>query len=158
MPAIDYKSTFLAKKIAIVLAVAFFVAIAIAVVISSMSAGSFSLTIEQVLASGSRLREKDFRVSGRVVPGSIKHGSSAFETVFAISDESGKSINCIYRGSIPDPFAEGREVILQGRMTNETNMEVSRITVKCPSKYREAGIREDDEYYLIKYKKGHEKM
>jgi cytochrome c-type biogenesis protein CcmE len=131
----------------------------IAIVGSSMSSGVFSLTIEEALASAGRLRDKDFKVGGNVVAGSVGRGATPFELSFAIADAGGRRLDCHYKGSVPDPFAEGREVILQGRMDDGSRMEVSKITVKCPSKYQEEGVNEEqyDDYYRKKYDKGHRK-
>jgi len=127
----------------------------VSIVVSSMSAGVFSLTIQEVKASSYRLVDRELRVAGEVVRGSIARG--AFETRFAISDPEGRSIDCRYKGTLPDPFAEGRDVILQGRLRSEGWFDVSKITVKCPSKYEEAGMDEEQyqEYYRKKYESGH---
>lgn len=128
-----------------------------AIVASSMQSGVFSLTLEEALAASETLGSREFKVGGNVVEGSIAKGSNTFETMFAVADAGGRRLECLYQGALPDPFAEGREVILQGRLEGEKRMRVSKITVKCPSKYQEAGVSEEqaDEYYKGKYKGGH---
>ena len=78
---------------------------------------------------------------------------------FSIADEKNNHLQCSYSGTVPDPFAENREVILLGTMKNETEMLVSKITVKCPSKYedQEINIEDDQDYYQNKYKAKHRK-
>ncbi|NOZ01335.1 MAG: cytochrome c maturation protein CcmE [Deltaproteobacteria bacterium] len=137
----------------------------VAIVGSSMSSGVFSLTLKQVLDAPAKLETREFKVVGNVVAGSIKKGANQFEIDFVISDKEGRRLACHFKGSVPDPFAEGREVILQGRLADsgaapgDLKMEVSKITVKCPSKYEEAGMNEDEfqDYYKQKYKNGHRK-
>lgn len=127
------------------------------IVASSMSSGVFNLTLEEALASSSTLGKKEFKVGGNVAEGSVAKGANAFETSFAIVDAAGHRMDAVYQGALPDPFAEGREVILQGHLEGDKRIRVSKITVKCPSKYEEAGVTEEqaDQYYKDKYKNGH---
>ncbi len=153
------------KKIVTVLVAVAVVVGGVAIVGSSLSSGVFSLTLQQVLESPGDLDSRVFKVVGNVVPGSIKQGATPFELDFAISDKGGRQLDCHFKGAVPDPFAEEREVILQGRLSKEAGsseeptMEVALITVKCPSKYEEAGINADEYqyYYNKKYQGGHQK-
>ncbi|MBM4396497.1 MAG: cytochrome c maturation protein CcmE [Deltaproteobacteria bacterium] len=147
----------MAKKIVTVLIAVAVLGGGVAIVASSMSSGVFSLTIAEAQSAPERLAGKELKVTGDVVSGSIRRGATPFEMDFAIADKEGRRLDCHYKGAIPDPFAEGREVILQGALGTDRKLEVSKITVKCPSKYQEAGIAEDryDDYYGKKYKDGH---
>ncbi|MBP7124979.1 cytochrome c maturation protein CcmE [Myxococcota bacterium] len=129
------------------------------VVGSSMSGGVYSLTLEEALTAADRIGDREFKVSGNVKEGSVRKGQNAFETRFDIGDGTGRTLSCVYQGALPDPFAEGREVILQGRMDGAGTMRVGRMIVKCPSKYQEAGVSEEqaEEYYREKYRGGHRK-
>jgi cytochrome c-type biogenesis protein CcmE len=129
-----------------------------AIVASSMQSGVFNLTLEEALAASETLGSKEFKVGGNVMEGTIAKGSNTFETLFAITDIGGHRLDCLYQGALPDPFAEGREVIVQGHLEGPTRMRVSKITVKCPSKYQEAGVTEEqaDQYYKGKYETGHQ--
>jgi len=129
------------------------------VVGSSMSGGVFSLTLDEALTARDRIGEREFKVSGVVQEGTVQKGQNAFETRFDIGNGTGKVLSCVYQGALPDPFAEGREVILQGRLEGDGTMRVSRMIVKCPSKYQEAGVSEEqaEEYYRQKYQNGHRK-
>ena len=148
-----------ARKIASVAIAAAVVAGGAAIVGSSMSSGVFSLTLEQVLAQAGELEGREFKVTGKVRPGSVKQGATPFEITFAVTDDKGRVLDCRYKGTVPDPFAEDREVILQGTLGPDRVMKVSKITVKCPSKYEEAGMSEEDysDYYKEKYEEGHRK-
>lgn len=128
-----------------------------AIVASSMQSGVFNLTLEEALAATDTLGSKEFKVGGNVLAGSVAKGSNTFETSFAITDIGNHRLDCLYQGALPDPFAEGREVIVQGHLEGPGRMRVSKITVKCPSKYQEAGITEEqaDQYYKNKYENGH---
>ncbi len=121
---------------------------------SSMTSGVFNLTVAEALAQPERLVGREFKVGGNVAAGSILRGESPFEIDFTIEDADARRLNCRYKGAVPDPFAEGREVILQGTLDASHRMQVSKITVKCPSKYQEAGVTEEaaENYYQTKYK------
>ena len=129
----------------------------VAIVGSSMSSGVFNLTIGDALSSPDKLQGREFKVVGDVVAGSVKKGATPFDLDFAIADKEGRRMECHYKGAVPDPFAEGREVILQGTLDASSRMQVTKITVKCPSKYQEEGVSEDqyDDYYKGKYDRGH---
>jgi cytochrome c-type biogenesis protein CcmE len=80
-------------------------------------------------------------LAGTVLDGSV-HRSDAGIT-FRIRDPKLKmSVPVTYHGSIPDPFAQGRAVLLdvkEGR--SRTSMYVGEgnsLTTKCPSKYKAA--------------------
>ncbi len=143
------------KKIATILVAVGLLVGGIAVVGSSMSSGVFNLTLSQALAQTDRLVGQEFKVGGNVAASSIVRGDSPFEIDFAIEDDEARRLPCRYKGAVPDPFAEGREVILQGTLDASGRMLVSKITVKCPSKYQEAGITEEAaaDYYRDKYQK-----
>ena len=142
------------KKISTIIIAVVILAGGVAVIVSSMSKGVFNLTVAQALASPERLVGQEFKVGGKVVANSVIQCKTPFELDFAIDDEEGRRLDCSYEGIVPDPFAEGREVILQGTLDASHVMVVSKITVKCPSKYQEAGVTEEAaaEYYNTKYR------
>lgn len=123
---------------------------------TSMSGGVYSLTVAEALAQAQDLQGRQFKVSGDVVDGSVVE-TGDFSITFTIRDESNEILSCRYKGVLPDPFEEGRQVILQGTFDAEHVLEVSQITVKCPSKYEEEGYSEEEylQYYGDKYKNGH---
>jgi len=145
------------KIVPVIVAVAVLVG-GFAIVASSMQSGVFNLTLQEAIAASDTLGTKEFKVGGNVLAGSIKKGSNTFETSFVITDIDGRRLDCMYQGALPDPFAEGREVILQGHLEGGMRLRVLKITVKCPSKYEEAGVTEDqaDKYYKDKYLNGHQ--
>ncbi len=127
-----------------------------AVVLSSVSQGVFSLTCDELLASSDTMLNQSVRVTGRVATGSVRHapdGALQFDLVGTGSER----LACVFEGIVPDPFAEDRDVILEGSLQPDRRFVVRRITVKCPSKYQEEGVTEQqaDEYYRNKYRRGH---
>ncbi len=91
----------------------------------------------------SELREAkagvDYRLTGVVVPGTVKRKGE--KLLFHVRDRKGQaSVPVSYSGQVPDPFREGREVIVTVRQGPEgkdgafTGKPDSLVT-KCPSKF-----------------------
>ena len=59
---------------------------------------------------------------------------------FRLRDRSGTTtVPVVYRGSVPDLFKPGREVVVDGRLVNGTFLGVpGTLVTKCPSKYAPA--------------------
>jgi cytochrome c-type biogenesis protein CcmE len=95
---------------------------------------SFSASSEA--AKPSELKEgRSYEVTGKVVTGSISHSGDQLR--FRIRDRDGtKSVPVTYTGSVPDPFRDGREVIVSGELKQGTFVgERDSLVTKCPSKF-----------------------
>jgi cytochrome c-type biogenesis protein CcmE len=78
---------------------------------------------------------KSYELTGKVVHGSIQ--KSGDDLRFRIRDRDGtKSVPVDYAGVVPDPFREGREVIVSGELKQGTFVaERDSLVTKCPSKF-----------------------
>jgi cytochrome c-type biogenesis protein CcmE len=78
---------------------------------------------------------RSYEVTGKVVKGSIQHRGDDLR--FRIRDRDGtESVPVTYTGVVPDPFREGREVIVSGELRNGTFVaERDSLITKCPSKF-----------------------
>jgi cytochrome c-type biogenesis protein CcmE len=117
------------RKIRLAVALGAAVCLAAALLYTSFSASSEA-------AKPSQLKEgRSYEVTGKVVPGSISH--SGDELRFRIRDRDGtKSVPVAYTGSVPDPFRDGREVIVSGELKQGTFVaERDSLVTKCPSKF-----------------------
>lgn len=129
------------------------------VVQSSFSSGSYSLEIDIVQEKASRYLGRDVKVVGVVAEGSIETRTdpTRIETHFEIHDGKGHTLPILYPHNPPDPFKEGRQVIVEGVLERaEDGSErilCQKLTVKCPSKYQEEGLANanSDDYYRKKY-------
>jgi len=95
---------------------------------------SFSASSEA--AKPSQLKEgRSYELTGKVVDGSISRAGD--ELRFRVRDRDGRaSVPVVYTGSVPDPFREGREVIVSGELRNGTFVgERDSLVTKCPSKF-----------------------
>ena len=112
------------------------VLLASALIYTSFSAASPALTPSQLLRSGQPGRT--YLLTGTVAKGSVHHQGEVLD--FAVRDRGGSTtIPLAYTGTVPDPFREGREVIVTvekqgGRFVGERNS----LITKCPSKFKTA--------------------
>jgi cytochrome c-type biogenesis protein CcmE len=76
-----------------------------------------------------------YELTGEVVPGSIHHAGDKLD--FRVSDRDGSHpIPVSYTGTVPDPFRDGREVIVTGKLEDGTFVgERDSLITKCPSKF-----------------------
>jgi len=129
------------------------------VVQSSFSSGSYSLEIDAIQEKSSRYLGRDMKVVGIVSEGSIdtRTVSGRVETTFKIHDGKGHMLTVLYPHNPPDPFKEGRQVIVEGVLEKggdgKDRVLCQKLTVKCPSKYQEEGLADanSDDYYRQKY-------
>lgn len=79
-----------------------------------------------------------YSMTGKVVPGSIVHQGATL--LFRVRDRSGTaSVPVSYQGVVPDPFRDGREIVIQGQMRSGTFVgQRDSLVTKCPSKYQSA--------------------
>ena len=118
------------RKIRLVVALSAAVLLATALVVVSFSAGTSQLLPSEALA---QKPDDRFELGGTVVDGSLKEQGDQLE--FAIKDPNGSAqIPVVYSGSVPDPFREGREVLVKGRFEG-SRFVGNDMTTKCPSKF-----------------------
>ncbi|MEA2473447.1 MAG: cytochrome c-type biosis protein CcmE [Thermoleophilaceae bacterium] len=83
---------------------------------------------------------QSYKVTGKVVNGSIRRvGGAEGETVyFRVRDRDGQvSVPVVYRGIVPDPFRDNREILLTGQMRDGTFVgQRDTLVTKCPSKFK----------------------
>jgi cytochrome c-type biogenesis protein CcmE len=103
----------------------------------------YYFTIEEFLPKKESLVGEGVRVAGRVQAGSIdkKTSSAGTELRFLLGDFSKEGAVAVqYTGILPDMFAEGRDVIVEGKYSREGVLRAQTIMTSCPSKYEaEAG-------------------
>lgn len=127
------------RKRAIRLTIALTVAVllASALVFVSFSAGRDEFTASQLLKRAKP--GQSYILAGTVLNGSVhRDGSVLF---FRVRDPKLRvSVPVRYTGSVPDPFAQGRAVLVdvQESRTSDWIGQPNSLTTKCPSKYQAA--------------------
>jgi cytochrome c-type biogenesis protein CcmE len=78
---------------------------------------------------------QSYELTGKVVGDSVSRAGD--ELRFRIRDRDGtESVPVVYSGVVPDPFREGREVIVEGELRQGTFVaERDSLVTKCPSKF-----------------------
>jgi cytochrome c-type biogenesis protein CcmE len=117
------------RKLRLVLALGVAVLLASALVYTSFSASSEA-------AKPSELQPgRAYELTGKVVDNSIRRDGE--ELLFRVRDRDGtESVPVTYSGTVPDPFREGREVIVSGELERGTFVaERDSLVTKCPSKF-----------------------
>jgi cytochrome c-type biogenesis protein CcmE len=123
------------RKIRLVIALSAAVLLAVGLIYTSFSASSEAKQPSQLLSAASG---GSYELTGKVVPGSIKHEGEQLDFAVADRDDPSKSIPVTYTGTVPDPFRDGREVIVNGKVQDGTFVgEKDTLVTKCPSKFTE---------------------
>lgn len=134
------------RKIRLGVALGTAVVLAAALVYVSFSSSSEAKSPSEVLAAGSG---SSYKVTGVVADGSVSHAGDALRFRIADRDDPSKSVPVEYTGTVPDPFREGREVILTGSLEGGTIVaERDSLITKCPSKFADEA-EEDPEHVVI---------
>ena len=124
------------RTVRLVVALSAAVVLASALIYTSFSAASPALSPTQLVKQAQPGRS--YVVTGTVASGSVHRVGTVLD--FAVRDRAGSTaIPVSYTGTVPDPFREGREVIVTvekhgGNYVGERNT----LITKCPSKYKEA--------------------
>jgi cytochrome c-type biogenesis protein CcmE len=126
------------RTVRLVVALSAAVVLASALIYTSFSAASPALSPTQLLREAAPGRS--YQLTGTVVPGSVHREGAVLD--FSVEDRAGGAASAValaYTGVVPDPFREGREVIVTvekqgGRFLGEANS----LITKCPSKYKTA--------------------
>jgi cytochrome c-type biogenesis protein CcmE len=134
------------RKIRLVVALGAAVLLASALVYVSFSASTEAREPSEVLAAGPG---ETSEMTGRVVDGSVQREETELRFEIADRDDPGASVPVVYTGTVPDPFREGREVIVTGELQGGTFVaEHDSLITKCPSKFSEEA-EEDPEHVII---------
>jgi cytochrome c-type biogenesis protein CcmE len=132
------------RTVRLVVALTAAVVLASALVYTSFSAASPALSPSQLARQAQPGRS--YQLTGTVAKGSVHRQGDVL--AFSVSDRAGATtVPVSYTGTVPDPFREGREVIVtvqqqDGRYVGERDS----LITKCPSKYKSAPAGEKQNY------------
>ena len=121
---------------------------------------AYFLTMEEYAAASSQHDGKSLRLAGRVAANSVDWNPTSLDLAFEMEPIPEKDtthgerpevllpagaqriLAVRYNGILPDMFAEGRDVIVEGTVTNGV-FEADTLLTTCPSKY-EAELEPDE--------------
>jgi cytochrome c-type biogenesis protein CcmE len=128
----------------LIVALSVAVVLASALIYTSFSAASPALSPSQLVRQAQPGRS--YQLTGTVVAGSVHRQGATLD--FSVEDRAGgTALPVAYTGTVPDPFREGREVIVtverqHGVYVGERNS----LITKCPSKFKTAPPGEKQNY------------
>jgi len=121
------------RRIRLVVALSAAVLLASALIYTSFSASSEAVTPSRLASSAAAGRA--YQLTGKVVMGSVQDIPGG--KTFRVQDRNGTtSVPVRYVGAVPDPFRDGREVIVTvHKQGNIFVGERDSLVTKCPSKF-----------------------
>lgn len=121
------------RQIRLAVALSAAVLLAVALIYTSFTASSEARVPSEVLAAGPS--DETYEVEGKVAGYERDEDGLRFE--ITNPDGGDETLPVTYSGIVPDPFREGREVIITGKL-NENGVfaaEKDSLITKCPSKF-----------------------
>jgi cytochrome c-type biogenesis protein CcmE len=121
------------RRIRLILALSVATLLAGALIYTSFSSSTEASTPSDLKSNAEPGRS--YEMTGKVVKGSVERRGDTLE--FAVRDRDGAtSVPVTYEGVVPDPFREGREVIVSGELEKGKFVaERDSLVTKCPSKF-----------------------
>jgi cytochrome c-type biogenesis protein CcmE len=104
------------------------------------------MTVAELARLDRAPQSEGFRLDGIVAPGSVVYDQRTPRLQFKMTDgKDGKEgIAVVYEGLMPDAFAAGREVVVEGDYRHaDRALYASKLVTKCPSKYEAKGLGKD---------------
>jgi len=134
------------RKIRLIVALGAAVLLAVALVYTSFNASSQANQPSDLLHASP---DSTYQMTGVVVPGSIHRHGSVLDFKVADREDSKASLPVRYTGEVPDPFADGREVIVSGKVDDGTFLaQRDSLITKCPSKFA-TKAKQDPQHVII---------
>ena len=122
------------RKIRLVVALSTAVLLAVALIYTSFSASTEAKEPSQLVSA---TPGTTYEMTGRVVKGSIERDGNGIAFRVVDRDGGGESLPVTYKGTVPDPFRGGREIVLTGAIAKSGVFvgEPETLITKCPSKF-----------------------
>ena len=86
------------------------------------------------VAAGNAPADRNIRLGGMVVEGSIERSETSLATQFLVTDYEA-SVSVRYTGILPDLFAEGQGVVAEGRLNASRELIATQILAKHDENY-----------------------
>lgn len=93
----------------------------------------YYLTVQELKDKVPSVYQQKVRVSGKVVPGSIRNEIDG-SLEFTIADGE-ETLDVKYKGIVPDIFKDDVEAVVEGLYTPDNVFVASLLLAKCPTKY-----------------------
>ena len=105
--------------------------------------GLHYMTVTELARLSEAPQPGGFRLDGKVAAGSVVYDQRAPRLKFRMTDGD-EAIGVVYEGLMPDAFAAGREVVVEGVYKHDDKtLHASKLVTKCPSKYEAEELGKD---------------
>jgi cytochrome c-type biogenesis protein CcmE len=132
------------------------------IISSTQASAQYFLTVDELIAKGSSIQDRDVRISGAVIGETVKYDPQTLNLTFTIADIPGDNkeieaqgglsavlhaavtdpnrqrIAVIYNGPKPDLLRDEAQAIITGEMQGDGLFHATELLLKCPTKYEEA--------------------
>jgi len=96
----------------------------------------YYLTIDEFLSKREAVAGEGLRIAGRVATKSVQWNPATLDLKFRLANFSeNDGVDVSYNGVLPDMFAEGRDVIVEGTYGKGGSFHAHTLLTSCPSKY-----------------------
>jgi cytochrome c-type biogenesis protein CcmE len=122
------------RKIRLVVALCVAVLLSVALIYTSFSAATGAKEPSELVNAAPGTSAQ---LTGKVVKGSIEREGNGIAFRVVDRDGKGPSLPVTYKGTVPDPFRGGREIVLTGAIAKSGVFvgEPETLITKCPSKF-----------------------
>jgi len=122
------------KRLLIILFVMGFSALGIALLVFAMKDNMNLFFAPASIAQGKAPLNKQIRVGGYVVKGSVQRQSDGLTVHFKLTDGAAE-INVSYTGILPDLFSEGEAAVAKGKLTSAMDFLATEVLAKHDENY-----------------------
>jgi cytochrome c-type biogenesis protein CcmE len=95
----------------------------------------YYLTSDECVANAAELVGSRMRVSGKVAADSLQRAVDSGEVTFSFAGTSGQ-LKVVAFEPLPDNFAEGMDVVVEGRLEKPDLFRGDKVLTRCASKYK----------------------
>ena len=93
------------------------------------------------VAAGKYPKERNFRIGGLVVGGSLQREQGSLDVHFEVTDTA-CTVPVVYSGVLPDLFREGQGVVAHGRLNEDGVFQADKILAKHDENYMAPEVAE----------------
>jgi len=128
---------------------------------STQAAAQYYMTIDELIAKGESVRDRDLKIAGAIIGDSIEYDAQNLTLRFtmanvpadpdeieaagglaevlhrAVEDESSSRLEVVYIGPMPDLMRHEAQAIVTGRLGEDGIFYADELLLKCPTRYEE---------------------
>lgn len=99
-----------------------------------MESQAYYFSVDDLAGKDEQIKTHSLQLAGKVKPGSIQHNLQEITVNFILAGSKAE-LPVKYKGVVPDNFTDGKEVVVQGRLTTSGLFQADKVMTKCESKY-----------------------